>query len=113
MSRVVEIRTYRLHPGMRGTLQNLMEERCLPLLNAWGMDVVHAGPCATDPEGYVLMRAYDDGDHLRRSQDAFYGSEDWREGPREAVLACIDQYLSVVLEMDEPVIEALRSIPKT
>ncbi len=112
MSRVVEIRTYRLQPGARPALHQLMQERCLPLLRAWGMDVIHAGPCASDSEGYVLLRAYDDSEHLRHSQDAFYGSDDWRQGPREPVLACIDEYLSVVLEMEESTIEGLRSIPK-
>ena len=109
MSRVVEIRTYRLHPSQREALQGVMEASCLPLLRAWGMDVVHAGPCRMDPQGYVLIRAYDNETHLRDSQGAFYGSDDWRKGPREAVLDCIDHYLSVVLELEESAIQILRS----
>jgi hypothetical protein len=30
--------------------------------------------------------------------DAFYGSDEWRSGPRETVLALIDSHASVVLQ---------------
>ena len=112
MTRLLEIRTYRLKPGTRVPFERLMALRCLPLLQAWGMDVVHAGSCALDPDAYVLMRAFEGADHLNQSQDAFYGSEDWRGGPREEVLACIDQYLSVVLTLEESALAALRSLPR-
>jgi hypothetical protein len=42
------------------------------------------------------------------SQDAFYGSAEWREGPREAILALIDTYTSIVLQLDDQGITALR-----
>ncbi len=108
MSRVVEIRTYRLKSGARLAFHALMEGESLPLVRAWGMDVVAYGPCREDVNGYVLIRAYDDIVHLRASQDAFYGSDAWRQGPREVVLAAIESHLSVVLELDEAGLEALR-----
>jgi type II secretory pathway component PulL len=76
------------------------------------MDVVHAGPCAMEPDAFVLIRAYADAAHLRQSQEAFCGSEAWRQGPREAVLACIEAYLSVTLEMEAPLVEALRTLER-
>jgi len=42
------------------------------------------------------------------SEDAFYGSDDWKNGPREALLSLIESYIDVVLELDEPAIAALR-----
>ena len=108
MSRVVEFRTYRLKAGVRPAFHALMEAESLPLLRAWGMDVVAFGPCREDADGCVLIRAYADEAHLRASQEAFYGSAAWRQGPREAVLAGIESHLSVVLELDEAGIEALR-----
>lgn len=108
MSRVVEIRTYRLKTGVRPAFHALMTETSLPLVRAWGMDVVAFGPCREDADAYVLIRAYDDVAHLRASQEAFYGSEAWQQGPREAVLACLESHLSVVLELDEAGLDALR-----
>lgn len=108
MSRVVEIRTYRLKAGTRPAFHALMTHESLPLVRAWGMDVVAFGPCREDADGYVLIRAFDNVAHLRASQEAFYGSEAWRQGPREAVLACLEAHLSVVLEVDEAGLDALR-----
>jgi hypothetical protein len=44
------------------------------------------------------------------SEDAFYGSREWREGPRTAVLDCIESYTTVVVELDSRTIESLRAI---
>ncbi len=55
-----------------------------------------------------MIRAYADLDARQREQDAFYGSDQWREGPRQAVLDLIEEYLSVVIEMDTAVVDALR-----
>jgi hypothetical protein len=54
------------------------------------------------------MRAYDDLDHRQSSEDAFYGSDEWRSGPREPILALIESYTDVVLELDEATIDGLR-----
>lgn len=45
---------------------------------------------------------------LTRCEDRFYGSPEWRLGPREAVLACIVVYTDAVLEVPEEVVEGLR-----
>jgi hypothetical protein len=44
-----------------------------------------------------LLRAYPSLEALQRSQDAFYGSDEWREGPREAIVSRIESGSSVVL----------------
>jgi hypothetical protein len=56
------------------------------------------------------MRAYNSLDERRASQDAFYSSEEWLNGPREALLAMIATYTSIVLELDELAIDALRKV---
>lgn len=108
MTRVVEIRSYRLKPGVRPAFHALMEGASMPLVRAWGMDGVAFGPCRADADGYVLIRAFDDVAHLRASHDAFYGSDAWRQGPREAVLAAIESCATVVLELDDAGLDALR-----
>ena len=37
---------------------------------------------------------------MNQSEDAFYGSDDWRKGPREAILALILNYTTIVLPAD-------------
>jgi NIPSNAP len=109
MHRVVEIRTYRLKPGTKSRFHDLVAAQSIPLLARWGVDVVTFGPSCADDDGYVLIRAYADAQALRSSQDAFYGSAEWREGPRRSILDLIEDHSSVVIELEDPAINALRT----
>jgi len=40
-------------------------------------------------------------------EDAFYSSDDWKQGPREAILSLIENYSDIVLELDEVTVEGL------
>jgi len=108
MSRFVEIRSYNLKPGSRDELHRLMNERALPILERWRVDVVAYGPSLHDADSYFLIRAYDSLEERQQSQDRFYGSDEWRQGPREPILALIESFTSVVLEMDEATVRGLR-----
>jgi hypothetical protein len=108
MARIIEIRTYTLKPGSGPEYQRLFNEVAAPMLARWAIDVVAFGPSLGDASGYYLIRAFDDLDHRQRSEDTFYGSPEWREGPREAILALIESYTDLVLELDEQAIDGLR-----
>jgi hypothetical protein len=105
--RLVEIRSYRLKPGTAAEFDRLVREISVPMLRRGGIDVVACGPSLRD-DAYYLMRAYASLDDLELSEAAFYGSDAWRLGPREAVLACIDTYTSIVIEVDGGTVEGLR-----
>lgn len=107
--RVVEFRTYKLKPGSGARFHELVIRESLPLLRRAGVEVVAFGPSLDDPESYFLARAYDSLEHLHSSEEAFYSSDAWRQGPREAILAQIDSYSSVVIRMSRAAVEALRS----
>jgi hypothetical protein len=70
------------------------------MLERWGVDVVAHGPSLDDDEAYYLIRRYDSLAALRESQDAFYGSDEWKDGPREPVVSRIESYSSVVVPAD-------------
>lgn len=108
MNRIVEIRSYNLKPGTRANFHRMFVEESLPMLKRWGVDVVAFGPSPHDDDSYYLIRAYQDLADRQRSQDEFYGSDEWRKGPREPLLAMIDTYTSVVLEVDEATLRGLR-----
>jgi NIPSNAP protein len=108
VQRLVEIRAYQLKPGAAAEFHAAVETLALPMLRDWGTDVVAYGPSAHAPDSYYLIRAYADLDDLNRRQDAFYGSDEWRGGPREAIVSRIESYLSTVLWMSPEAIEDLR-----
>jgi hypothetical protein len=66
------------------------------------------GASPHDEDAYYLIRSYPSLEERHASEDAFYGSDEWRQGPREAILACIDVYTDTLLEVDEAVVAGLR-----
>jgi len=109
MTRAVEVRSYNLKPGSRERFHRLMTQQALPMLARWQADVVTCAPSPHDDDSYYLIRAYRDLAERQASQDAFYGSDEWRQGPRGEILALIESYTSIVLILDENAIAALRS----
>src|SRR6185503_9532380 len=108
VSRVVEIRSYNLKPGTREHFHRLFEREALPMLERWKVDVVAYGPSLHDGDSYYLMRSFPSVEDRQRSEDAFYGSDEWRQGPREAVLAAIESYTTVVVRLDDATLRGLR-----
>lgn len=109
MKRLIEIRSYTLKSGARDEFHRLVSQVSFPLMKRWGVDVVAFGPSAHDDVSYYLIRTYMNMEHRQTSQDAFYGSADWKQGPREAIVSLIDFDTSIVLEMEAIVVDALRN----
>ena len=105
---IIEIRSYNLAPGSREEFHHLFLAEDYPLLMRWNVDVVTYGPSLHDADSYYLMRRYDSLAHREQGEDDFYGSEEWRQGPREAILALIQNYTEIVIELDETTIQGLR-----
>ena len=78
------------------------------MLKRWNVDVVAYGPSPHDKDSYYLIRRYDSLAQREESENAFYGSDEWRQGPREAILALIENYTEIVLELDEVTVQGLR-----
>jgi hypothetical protein len=108
-SRIVEFRSYTLKPGTRSEFHRRFVEKSLPMLERWHIDAVAYGPSPHDENAYFLIRAYPSLLERDRSEDAFYGSDEWRKGPRDAVLADIESYTTFVLTLDDATINDLRT----
>jgi ketosteroid isomerase-like protein len=106
--RVVEIRGYNLKPGTRERFHQRFVNEALPMLERWHVDVVAYGPSLHDEDSYFLARSFPGVEERQRAEDAFYGSDEWRQGPREAVLADIVSYTTVVVRVDEATLAGLR-----
>lgn len=108
MNHTVEIRTYNLTPGSRERFARLAGEEVMPMLARWGTDVVRHGPSAHDRDTYFLIRAYASLEDRQQRQDAFYGSDEWIQGPRAPILELIESFASLVLELDAATLAGLR-----
>jgi hypothetical protein len=107
MSRWIEIRSYNLKPGTRDEYHRLVNE-LRDMLARWGTDVVDFGPSPHDETSYYLIRAYDSLADREAKQAAFYGSDERKGGPREAIVSKIESMTSIVLELGPEAIDPLR-----
>src|SRR5215216_988404 len=108
MNYFIEIRSLNLKPGRREEFHRLYIERALPLLKRWNFDVVAHGPSLHNENTYYVIRRYDSLTQREQMEEAYYASDDWRKGPREAILALIESYTDIVLELDEITVQGLR-----
>ncbi|MCP2341586.1 NIPSNAP family protein [Actinomadura rupiterrae] len=108
---ILEIRTYRLKPGTTDGYVRAMREESVPLQHKFGIDVVDHGVSLVQEDGHeeaYLIRAFTSLETYRAQEDEFYGSPDWREGPREAIVSRIEAIHTIVTEVTEQAVEALR-----
>ena len=110
-TRLVEIRSYNLKAGTRDRFHERFVRESLPMLRRWNVDVVAYGPSLHDKDSWFLMRGFASIEAREKSEDAFYGSDEWKKGPREATLADIDSYTTVVVRLDDAPIAGLRALP--
>ena len=110
MSHFLEIRSYSLKPGTREEFHRLFLEQAFPMLRRWNVDVLAYGPSLHDPNSYFLMRRFDSLAQREESENAFYGSDEWRQGPREAIIALIENYTEIVLEVNDVTVQGLRGL---
>jgi hypothetical protein len=106
---VLDLRTYQLVPGGGEEFDRIFRERALPMLHRFGIDVVGYGASNDDHDVYYLIRAFPSAARREEQLDAFYGSDEWRENHRDAVLALIDSYHTVALELTPTIGRALIS----
>ena len=108
MNHFIEIRTLTLKPGTRDKFHRLYREEALPRLLKWKFDVVAHGPSLHDGNTYYVIRRYDSLAIRDQMEDSYYASDDWRQGPREAMMALIENYVDAVFEVDDATVEGLR-----
>jgi hypothetical protein len=96
---VLDVRTYKLFPGRRDEFDRLFRESALPMLERYGIQVVGYGPSVCDDDHYYLIRAFSSAARRDEQLDTFYGSDEWRQNYRDAVLALIETYHVVAIEL--------------
>lgn len=94
---VVEILTLTLKPGTRDHFHRVYVSEALPLLRKWNFRVVAHGPSQHDRDSYFVIRAFKSLAHRQDAVDAYCRSDDWRQGPRTAILSMLEHDSYVVV----------------
>jgi hypothetical protein len=100
-TRVLDLRTYKLVRGAGEEFDRIFREGALPMLHRFGIEVVGYGPSIEDGELYYLMRVFPSAARREEQLDSFYGSDEWRQNHRDAVVALIETYHTVVIELPQ------------
>jgi hypothetical protein len=104
--RVLEIRTYRIRAGARDEFGRRMAA-AVPMLERYGIDVVGIFPSEADEDHYALLRSFDSLEEREAREEVFYGSDDWRNGPREGIIELLETYHTVVVRSTQAAVESL------
>lgn len=106
--KIVEILQYTLKKGSGAAFHQIMKDVSVPLHTRHAIDVVRYGNSLHDADSYFLIRAFDSEKQMETILDTFYSSDDWRAGPREDIVSCIEVSLRTVLVMSRSGVEGMR-----
>ena len=106
---VLDIRTYKLVPGGRDEFDRIFRENALPMLQRLDIEVVAYGASTADADHSYLIRAFPSASRREEQLDSFYGSDEWQHNYRDDVMALIENYHIVVVELP-PIRQALSRI---
>lgn len=109
MTRIIEILMYTLKPGSGLDFHQIMQNVSVPLHLEAGIDVVSYGSSLHDCDSYHLIRSYESESHRQVSQDVFYASDAWKQGPRVDIISRIEISTTTVMALAQDVIDAIRA----
>ncbi|OFY49429.1 MAG: hypothetical protein A2W85_06180 [Bacteroidetes bacterium GWF2_41_31] len=101
---ITEIRIYKLKENTATEFITVFTEQSLPMMKRWRVNVVDYGFSLIDKESFYLIRSYDSIEQRKESQEAFYGSDEWINGPEKAIMGCIDTYNTSVVDSEKLII---------
>jgi hypothetical protein len=104
---LLDVRLYRIRPGMRDEFHDLARDETIPLARRHGHVVVDFGPSSHDEETYYLIRAFPDDATRRRALEDLYGSDEWLRDYDERVMGYIEYYQTAVIPSTSDVVEGL------
>lgn len=99
MSRVIEMRTYKLKPGLRTAFLEIFRTRSMPAHAAIGMGIVGPFLVVDDPDAFFFMRTFPDMALRDEMKDRFYEGPLWKNELEAVVMPMIEKY-DVVLVAD-------------
>ncbi len=95
---ITEIRIYKFKENSAENFIKVFTEQSLPMMKRWKINVVDYGFSLIDKESFYLIRNYESVAQRKESQDAFYGSDEWINGPEKEIMNCIDTYNTIVTD---------------
>ena len=97
---IIEMRTYRLKPGVRAEFLEIFRTRSMPAHREIGMKILGPYPSIEDPDVFFFMRAFPDLASREPMKARFYEGELWKRELEAKLMPMIEKYDVVLVEAD-------------
>jgi hypothetical protein len=98
---IVEVRTYKVKPGLRDRFLDFFRRDAVPLQRSLGIHVLGPFLDLEDPDVFIWMRAFPSLEERDRMKSALYDGAKWQDELRAIALPMLDSY-SVALAATAP-----------
>jgi hypothetical protein len=98
---IVEMRTYKLKPGMRGRFLEVFRSKSVPAHVALGMKILGPFLSVEDADTFFFMRGFPDLPSREPMKSLFYEGELWKRELEGVLMPMIEEYKVVVVDDPE------------
>jgi hypothetical protein len=95
---IVEMRTYRLKPGLRDRFLQVFRAQSIPEHRRLGMKISEPLLSVEDPDVFFFMRGFPDLPSREPLKASFYEGELWQRELEGVLMPMIDRYEVVVVD---------------
>ncbi len=98
---IVEMRTYKIKPGLRSQFLEIFRTKSLPAHREIGMRIRGPFLSVEDPDVFFFMRGFPDRESRGPMKDRFYDGELWKRELERRLMPMIERYDVVVVEAED------------
>jgi hypothetical protein len=98
---IVEVRSYRIKPGLREEFIRFFETRAIPALRAHGMRVVGPFLDLENPNKFAWLRTFPSLEERDRLKTAFYEGDLWKDELEAIAMPMLESYDVILCETSQ------------
>jgi len=98
---IIEMRTYRIKPGLREQFLEIFRTRSVPAHAEIGMRILGPFLSVEDPDVFFFMRGFPDLDSREPMKAKFYEGQLWKQELENVLMPMLEKYDVVVVEDPE------------
>jgi hypothetical protein len=102
---IIEMRTYRLKPGLREEFLKIFNMKSVPAHQEIGMKILGPFLSVEDPDVFFFMRGFPDLASREPMKQKFYDGPLWKNELEAVLLPMIEKYDAVLVEDSEELVK--------
>jgi hypothetical protein len=102
---IVEMRTYKLKPGMRARFLQIFRRKSIPAHVQLGMKILGPFLSIEDPDTFFFMRGFPNRASRDPMKAMFYEGDLWKRELENVMMPMIDKYEVVVVDDSKDLIQ--------